>query len=139
MRRVLVDINIILDVLLEREPHFAASAAVWTAVEAGFVEGLLSAHAVPTIHYLARKQLGGAGARRVVTTLLNVFGVAAVDEAVIREALGFSPPDFEDSVTAAAARSAMCDLIVTRDPKGFRGSPVRALTPEATAHLLTQR
>jgi hypothetical protein len=45
-------------------------------------------------------------------------------------------PDFEDSVTAAAAELAGCDLIVTRDPKGFRGSPVRALAPEAAAPLL---
>ena len=51
-------------------------------------------------------------------------------------ALQLSFPDFEDAVTAAAARLAGCDYIVTRDPKGFRGSPVRCLTPEAVAPLL---
>jgi hypothetical protein len=33
-----------------------------------------------------------------------------------------------------AASAAAC--IVTRDPKGFRGSPVRSLTPEAVLPLL---
>ena len=58
------------------------------------------------------------------------------DESAIEEALQLSTPDFEDSVTAAAARLAGCDYIVTRDPKGFRGSPVRSLTPEMAAPLL---
>jgi hypothetical protein len=55
---------------------------------------------------------------------------------VLQEALELSMPDFEDAVTAAAARIAGCELIVTRDPKGFRGSAVRSLTPEAVTPLL---
>jgi predicted nucleic acid-binding protein len=134
--KVLVDANVVLDVLFDRQPYFAASAAVWSAIEGGAVEGLLSAHAVTTVHYLIRKEQGAAKARQALTAILRVFGVAMVDERVILEALEMQSPDFEDSVTAAAAQLAECDLIVTRDPKGFRGSPVQALTPEAAAHLL---
>jgi hypothetical protein len=97
---------------------------------------MLAAHAVTTIHYLIRKQMGAGKAKRVVLTILRVFGVAAVDGAVIQEALQLPFSDFEDAVSAAAARLAGCDCIVTRDPKGFRGSPVRCLTPEAVASLL---
>jgi hypothetical protein len=43
---------------------------------------------------------------------------------------------YVEAVTAAAARLAGCECIVTRDPKGFRGSPVRSLTPEAVTPLL---
>jgi hypothetical protein len=67
---------------------------------------------------------------------LRVFGVATVDGGVIQEALHVSLPDFEDSVTAAAAQLAGCDFIVTRDAKGFRGSPIRPLTPEAFLPLV---
>jgi predicted nucleic acid-binding protein len=136
--KVLVDVNVVLDVLLDRRPHFAASAAVWSAIETGAAEGLLAAHAVTTIHYLIRKEQGAAKARRTLTGILRVFGVAPVDERVIRGALEMHSPDFEDAVTAAAAQLAGCDLIVTRDPKGFRGSPVRALAPEAAAPILAQ-
>jgi hypothetical protein len=44
--------------------------------------------------------------------------------------------DFEDAVSAAAARGAGCDFIVTRDPRGFHGSPVRSITPEAAVGAL---
>ena len=139
MKRLLLDINIVLDVLLNRQPHAGASAAVWAAVEAGTVEGLLAAHAVTTVHYLVRKELGNAGAKRTVEALLRVYRVAAVDGVVIQFALDLSSSDFEDAVTAAAARLAGCDAIVTRDPKGFRGSPVRCLPPEAVPPLLAAR
>ena len=136
MKRVLLDTNVVLDVLLDRKPHAAASAAVWAAVEAGAAEGLLAAHAVTTIHYLLRRELGMAKARRTLGAMLRVFGVAPVDGAVIQDALRAPGGDFEDAVTAAAARLAACDLIVTRDPQGFRHPPVPVLTAEAAAPLL---
>ena len=138
MKKVLVDINVVLDVLLDRQPHVGGSAAVWAAIETGRAEGLLAAHAVTTIHYLVRKELGTARARRTVSSILRVFSVATVDGAVIEDALHLSLPDFEDAVTVSAARFAGCDYIVTRDPKGFRGSPIRLLTPEAAAPLLAK-
>ena len=136
MRRILFDTNIILDVLLDRKPHAEASARVWAAVEAGMVDGLISAHAVTTIHYLIQKEMGAAKAKRIVAALLRVFAVAPVDGAVIQEAMRLPFSDFEDAVTAVAARLAACDYIVTRDPKGFREAQVRPLTPEAAGPLL---
>ena len=135
MTRILFDVNVVLDVLLDRKQHVEASAAAWAAVETGMAEGLLAAHAVTTIHYLVRKAAGTAKARGILSAILRVFGVAAVNGAVLQEALQLSCPDFEDAVTAAAARLASCDSVVTRDPKGFRGSPVRPLTPEAAIPL----
>jgi predicted nucleic acid-binding protein len=134
--RVLLDTNVVLDVLLSRQPHFTASAAVCAAVENGKAEGLLAAHAVTTIHYLVSRQLGEAGANQALGSLLQLFDVAPVDGAVLQRALRVSGPDFEDSVTAAAAHASVCHLIVTRDPKGFRRSPVPVMNPAEALPLL---
>jgi predicted nucleic acid-binding protein len=83
--------------------------------------------------------MGSGKAMRVISAILRVFAVAAVDGAVVQEALQLRFSDFEDAVTAAAARRAGCECIVTRDPKGFRGSPVRCLTPEAVMPLLGRK
>jgi predicted nucleic acid-binding protein len=139
MRHALVDTNVVLDVLLDRQPHVEWSSAVWAAIETGLSKGFLAVHAITTIHYLVRKELGSVGARRIVSSILRVFDVAAVDSTVIQEALRLSLADFEDSVTAAAAHSAGCEFIVTRDPRGFRGSPIRPVTPEAFIPILNAR
>ncbi|MEO8126377.1 MAG: PIN domain-containing protein [Bryobacteraceae bacterium] len=137
MKKILLDTNVVLDVLLERQPHAAASLNVWAAVETGKLEGLLAAHAVTTIHYLVGKELGITKANKCIGMILNVFGVAPVDARVIREALQLPSADFEHAVTAAAARIAGGDFVVTRDNKGFRGSLVPAIIPEAVMPLLS--
>lgn len=114
MRRVLVDTNVVLDVLPGRE----------------LSESTLAAHAVTIIHYLYLK---------VVAALLNVFGEAPVDGSVLEAALHLPLADFEGSVAAVAAQHSGCDLIVTRDPKRFRGSPLQSLSPEEALPLLAKR
>lgn len=136
MKRLLVDLNVLLDVLLDREPHAAASAGVWTAVEEGRAEGLVAAHGFTTIFYLVARHRDRDEARRVIADLLSVFGVAAEDEPVVRRAAGLAMPDFEDAAGAAAAEAAGCDAIVTRDATGFAASPVPALDPSLALALL---
>ena len=75
-------------------------------------------------------------ANRIISSILSVFDVAVVDRVAVQEALQLSCSDFEHAVTAAAARLAGCNHIVTRDPKGFRGFPVPSLTPEQLTPLL---
>jgi predicted nucleic acid-binding protein len=136
VKRILLDVNVILDVLLDRRPFAAAASAVWSAVEQGRAKGLLPAHAVTTIHYLNAREVGSRQAGETTDALLSVFDVAAVDEGVLHAALALGWTDFEDAVMAAAARRARCDAIVTRNPRDFKASPVRVLTPaEAAAWL----
>src|SRR5688572_29255932 len=131
MRRALVDLNVVLDVLLEREAHVEASAALWAHIELGEAEGLLAAHTVPTLYYLAAKTRGRPFAERCVSDVLGVFGVAPVGREVLREAVALGWADFEDAVCAAAGIAAGCQVIATRDPHGFRHSTLPALDPAA--------
>ena len=138
MRRLLFDLNVVLDVLLDRPPHAAAAAAAWAAAERKEVDGLIPAHGFTTIFYIAARQRDAAYARRVVGDLLTVFRVAPVDDAVIGRALTLAWRDFEDAVCAAAAEAAGCNAIVTRDPRGFTDSPVEVMEPEAAVVWLGQ-
>jgi predicted nucleic acid-binding protein len=101
MKRILLDVNVILDILLDRNPRALAAAA-----------------------------------RRTVDAILQVLDVAGVDGGVLRRAVRLGWSDFEDAVTTAAAEAALCEAIVSRDPKGFRTSPVRVISPDAAAALL---
>jgi predicted nucleic acid-binding protein len=135
---VLLDTNVILDVLLDRSPHVTASSALWARIESGEARGLLAAHAVTTIHYLLRQRLKEPQAKRAVGSLLSIFGIAQVNEKVLADALLSESADYEDAVTAAAAFHAGCNFVVTRDPAGFRGSPVRVIAPDAANALLAR-
>ena len=126
--KVLVDTDVVLDVLLDRDPFAEGSRQLWAAIERGAAHGFLAAHTLTTVHYLVRQSKGTRVARDVVSLLLQVFGVATVDEGVLNRAVQLGFTDFEDAVSSAAAEGAGCDLIATRNTKDFKRSPVVAVT-----------
>jgi predicted nucleic acid-binding protein len=136
LKRLLLDTNVVLDFVLGRSPFAAPAALLWSQAVAGHTEVVIPAHGVTTIHYLAARSRGGAFARSVVANLLVVPSIAPIDAVVLRRALALEASDFEDAVCAAAAEAARCDLIVTRDPKGYRHSPVAAVDPTTALSLV---
>lgn len=129
MRRVLLDVNVLLDVLADREPFADEAQAVLGAVEREEVEGWVAAHTITTLHYLLTRHHGPRRASRVVSDLLRILRVAAVDGERLRQALAFGWSDFEDAVQAACAEAEGAEALVTRDRDGFREATVRIVSP----------
>ena len=127
---ILVDLNVVLDVFQARKPHYAASAAVLDRIVSKQVEAWVSAHAVTTIHYLVGRYRNLQAANEAVDWLMRFFQVASVGREQLLRARSMDLVDFEDAVVAAAAESAGCILIVSRNVKDFAKSPVPALIPE---------
>jgi predicted nucleic acid-binding protein len=127
--KVLIDTNIVLDHLLEREPHVDAAEQLLSLVDLGKLEGLLCATTVTTIHYLASKVVGGRMAMDYLRKLLAIFEIAGVGQEVLRRALDLDFSDFEDAVLHEAARSAGAAAIVTRNGKDFAHSELPVFSP----------
>jgi hypothetical protein len=100
---------------------------------------VIPAHGVTTIFYPLEKARDARFALDGVDGLLKVFGVATVDDAVIRRALVLSWPDFEDAVCAAAAEATGCEAIVTRDPDGYPNCSLLVIDPAAALAWLINR
>lgn len=137
MTPLLIDLNVILDVILDRRPGADAASRLWAAIERGEGRGLIPAHGITTIFYLLEKARGATFARGGVERLIAVFGIAPVNDTVVRRALVFAWPDFEDAVCAAAAEASGCKAIVTRDPEGYPSAPLPVIDPAAALSWLT--
>ena len=132
MIKVLVDSDVILDLLLDREPFGDQSEQVFVCLATGRIQGYVTTAALLNIYYIARKALGRNAALDCVRRLLETDGleVFAVDKQHIQAALDSAMTDFEDAVQASAAAVAGIDFIVTRNKRDFRQSPVPAMLPE---------
>jgi len=127
--KILVDTNVILDVLLDRQPFSGPASRLFALIENSVVEAFLSATTVTTVDYLLNQSLSRADARRALVRLLELFEVAPVNRSVIEEALQSRMTDFEDAVLAHAANLVGVAAVVTRNTKDFKFSPVKALDP----------
>ncbi|WP_019024020.1 MULTISPECIES: PIN domain-containing protein [unclassified Thioalkalivibrio] len=127
---IMLDLNVLLDVLQKREPHYRVSAAVLEQVLHGDEAGAISAHAATTVHYLVARYADRTAADRALNWLLQQLHVCAVGRAELERARSLGWADFEDAVVAATAERAGCACIITRNVKDFAGSPVPALTPQ---------
>lgn len=136
MKRLLLDTNVILDLLLQRDEHEAAAIQVWNAISCGEATGFVAAHAVTTIQYFLRKAISAEGSQIALRDMLTVLSVAVVSHDTLTQALDYKWHDFEDAVTAACAMQSQCDLLVTRDPRGFRRAPCRVVSPRQAVTLL---
>ncbi|MDZ7790751.1 MAG: PIN domain-containing protein [Xanthomonadales bacterium] len=127
---ILIDLNVLLDVLQKRPPHFQASSALFERILGDGEAACIPAHAVTTIHYLVSKYADRQSANQAIDWLLTHFSVAAVSQKELTRARALDWADFEDAVVATAAESAQCTAVVTRNVSDFQHSPVPARTPE---------
>lgn len=134
--RILFDTNVVLDVLLNRQPHSMPAAQLMAYVEQGRIQGLLAATTVTTLHYLATKAGGSEAAAAHVEALLSLFDVAAVDRTVLSDALSLRFADYEDAVVHEAARHAGAMGIVTRDQEDFVKAKLRIYAPDELLKML---
>ena len=134
--KLLIDTNVVLDVLLRREPFFRTAAEVLNLTQRDEVREYVSASAITDIYYIANKQMKDRDAvRDLLKRLLMIVSVAAVSEREIQNALNLAWGDFEDSVQYSVALLNEMDGIVTRNPSDYQEANMRIWLPEQAREL----
>ena len=134
--KILFDTNVILDLLLDREPFSTPAARLFSLVDTGDLTGFICATTVTTVHFLARRTVGDRRARREIGSMLDLFDVAPVSLAVLEGALESKFTDFEDAVMYHAALNVNADGIVTRNAVDFKRATISVYAPEELEHLM---
>jgi len=129
--RLLIDTDVLLDVLLEREEYFEASARVLDWAEAHPGKCAVSWHGLANIHYLSKD-----GARSFIDELTDFCVIPGTDTADMKRALALGFADLEDAMQVSAALRFGAQIIVTRNLKDYRKSPIKAMSPGDAALAL---
>lgn len=135
--KLMIDANIILDVLLQRESFFENSKAILSLCENRKIQGFVSASTITDIFYLTRKSLGSVDETyKVINSILNIVKVLTVTNDDVIKAFHFKAKDFEDCLLATCAKSNKCDGIVTRNKNDFMNFDIALYSPEEILKLL---
>lgn len=127
--KILFDTNVILDVLLEREPFFKASSQVLGYSELNKIDGWICGTTVTTIHYLLAKALTRQKAEEHLRSLFKIFHISTINSIVLDDALADNFKDYEDAVIYHSAVHANVAAILTRNQKDFQQSKLPVYSP----------
>ncbi len=127
---VMVDLNVLLDVIQRREPHFGASAKILAMAARDEMTALVPSHCLTTLYYIVAKHAGRAKADATVDWVLARLKIQPATQEDFLRARSLPMPDFEDAVVAVLSETARCRHVITRNVTDFEHSPVFAVTPE---------
>jgi predicted nucleic acid-binding protein len=127
--RLLLDTNVVLDALLERDPWHEDADRIWAAHVAGEIFCHVSSNSVTDVFYVTRREFDADLARDAVIACVDQLFVISVGAWELRNALALGGSDFEDDLQIACAAAANLDGIVTRDRAGFAGAAIPVFEP----------
>lgn len=128
--RILIDTNVVLDFLQDREPFVENAARLFERIDAGEIEGFIAATTITNIYYIVRRAAGRVVAQDAIAQVLSDLNICAVDLEILEQAFMLKFEDFEDAVQYACAVVHNLDAIVTRDASGFINAEIPVVLPE---------
>ncbi len=128
--KIMCDTNVIIDVLLEREPFIEDSYKVLKLCEEHKIDGFVSASSVTNTTYFGNLQKF-SDCLICHISAMGIFSYKIVDVTNNDILIAFQKraKDFEDCLVATCAKSIHCDYIVTRNKRDFESFGIPALTP----------
>ncbi len=131
MEKVLIDTDVIIDFLSDREPFSGPAAKVLSLCESNKIKGYITPVIISNTYYVLRQ---GGNHKKVIEKLKQltlILDILNMDKEICINALNSEFKDFEDALqNFAAVKNGKIDLILTRNLKDFKSSSIGILTPE---------
>lgn len=130
VNKILIDTNVLLDYLVEREPFYEDAKNVVLTCTEGNTCGCIAAHSIPNMYFILRKEFSSEERRQLLSNLCEIFDVEGIDKDKLLAGLeneNFS--DFEDCLQMECAKNYGAEYIVTRNISDFSSSDIKAILP----------
>lgn len=135
--RILIDTNVILDYLLDREPYEESARMIIKFSQQKEIEGCVAAHSITNIFYILRKNFSVKERRMILLDICKIFYVEGIDVKKLRNALVNEEfPDFEDCLQMECARDFRADYIVSRNLEDFKNSNIPCVAPDEMCRII---
>jgi predicted nucleic acid-binding protein len=135
--RVLLDTNVVLDYLLEREPFVHTAGRLLELNVQGAFDGYVSGITPINVFYIGRRFLERDKLRQALKDLLFAVRVCPITHTVLNQAFALPFTDYEDAVQHASATASLLDAIVSRNLEDYKNATLPVFSPTAFLNQLT--
>lgn len=130
MKKIFIDSDVILDLLLDRKPFSNDVAEIFDHSDKNKITICVSAVSVTNLNYIIGKLENRISAGKKTAKILKLVKVESVRESAIKKSIESKFKDFEDGVQNFCAIEAKHKIIITRNTKDYKESIVAIFTPK---------
>jgi len=135
MMKVLIDTNVVIDLLAQREPHYNSSAKLFTIANGKKLNAYVSALTIVTTHFIVSRELSETETRKVIRKFKSIVKILDLESRLVDLALDSDFKDFEDAIQFQTAIVNNLDAIITRNKRDFKKSAIPVYTTEEFLEL----
>jgi predicted nucleic acid-binding protein len=130
MTDIFIDTDVIIDFLIDREPHSREAAIIFTLIEQKKLKGYVSSLTFSNLYYVLRKIESHNKVIAKLDGISRLLTILKVDQQTIKYAIASGFPDFEDSIQYNCALDyKKIDVLITRNIKDYKDSEIPVMTP----------
>jgi len=135
MKKVLIDTNVVIDLLAQRDPFYKNTSRLFTLASKKLITAYVSSLTLVTTHFIVSRELTETETRKVIRRFKSIANVLDLKDGYINMALDSDFKDFEDAIKYHTALSNNLDAIITRNKRDFRKSHIPVYTTEEYLEL----
>jgi predicted nucleic acid-binding protein len=131
MIKLLIDINIVIDLLAKREPFYNSAAQLFSLADKQKLELSISSLTFANTNYILSRLKSTQEAREILRRFRILIKVLQLNDKLIDLALNDNDfKDFEDGLQYYTAIENDQDIIITRDLENFKESKISVMTAD---------
>jgi len=130
VREFFIDTNVLIDLVIEREPDATYVAELFNIAEEKYIVMNICAMSYNNVFYIVRKRFGRDKAKTTIKMISDITKCIPVDHVIIKHAMLSQFRDFEDAIQYFCAfQIPKCEAIITRNAKDFKLSAIPVMSP----------
>jgi predicted nucleic acid-binding protein len=129
IEKLFIDTDIILDIVLKREPFFPDSQKVLSLIERNYFSGFTSSLVIANCFYIINSIRDEKTALKTISKLRSIINVLPFTDKEIGESLNSNIKDLEDGIQYFIALNNGINNLITRNISDYRDLDINVLTP----------
>ncbi len=130
MKKLFIDSDVLLDLLLDREPFSEDTAILIEKSIESQIKLYTSILSIANMHYIIGRLETKKRADSKINKILKIISIENSGQTVIDKATKSKFTDFEDSIQNFCAVEASHKILITRNTKDYKESELSIFTPK---------
>jgi predicted nucleic acid-binding protein len=129
MEKLFIDTDIILDIVLKRDPFFSDSQKVLSLIERNYFSGFTSSLVITNCYNIVNTNTDEKTALKTISKLRSILNVLPFTDKETGESLNSTIKDFEDGIQYFIALNNGINSLITRNISDYKDLDINVLTP----------